>query len=186
VVWRKFWLILLGRLFWPTLILIGCLLFLLAPPAMISRQLSAEANQPLRLFVTVAGLVALGVVAWRFSDWHNDTYEVTREEVADVEKLPLFFDEKRRTARLLNIDNIRTELPSTLHYLLNFGHVRLETAAEQGDFTFNSVFDPNGVATEIRRRIDAARQREESERARQRSRELTDWFEMYTRIKPES
>ncbi|HMN28812.1 MAG TPA: hypothetical protein PKE45_11735, partial [Caldilineaceae bacterium] len=123
------------------------------------------------------------VIAWRTADWHNDTYEVTRNELADVERLPLFFDEKRRTARLVSIDNIFTDIPTPLHYLFNFGNIRIETAATQGEFTFDSVADPAGVAAEIRRRIDAARRREEQESARQHARELTDWFELYDRLR---
>jgi hypothetical protein len=73
-------------------------------------------------------------------------------------------------------------VPSTFHYILNIGNVRLETAAVQGGFTFDTVFDPGGVATEVRRRIETARRRDEEQRAQQRARELTDWFEMYNRL----
>ena len=183
VVWRKHWLVLVAHLFWPVatlwmllFLLFGELVFL---PAMLLGWLTA----PVSLVLGLLMLANLAVIAWRVADWHNDTYVVTRDEVADIEKLPLFFDEQRRTARLVNIDNIRSEIPSTFHYLFNVGNVRLETAAVQGEFTFDMVGDPSGVAAEIRRRIDTARRREEEVRARQRARELTDWFELYDRLK---
>jgi hypothetical protein len=182
VVWRKHWLMLVQRLFLPVLILVGTLGLLLIEILLATVWVAALITQPLSLLLALVALICLGVIVWRYTDWHNDTYEVTRDEVADVEKLPLFFDEKRRTARLLDIDNIRSEVPSTLHYLLNYGNVQLETAAEAGDFTFDSVPNPNGVVAEIRRRIEDARRRQEAERARQRARELTDWFEVYSRL----
>lgn len=183
VTWRKHWLVLVAHLFWPVtvfwtllILLFGELLFL---PALLLGWLTG----PVSLIIGLLVFVNLGVIAWRVADWHNDTYVVSREEVADIEKLPLFFDEQRRTARLINIDNIRSEIPSTFHYLFNVGNVRLETAAVQGEFTFDMVGDPSGVAAEIRRRIEAARRHEEEVRAHQRARELTDWFELYDRLK---
>jgi CRP-like cAMP-binding protein len=184
VVWRKHWIVLVGRLIWPVLIFNGLLMLLMGELIFLPLAIGALLTGTVSFLLFLLLMVDLAVIAWRVADWRNDTYEVTRDEVADVEKLPLFFDEQRRTARLTAIDNIRSEIPSTLHYLLNVGNVRLETAATQGEFTFDSVADPNGVAAEIRRRIEAAQRREEEERAQQRVREMADWFELYDRLKP--
>jgi hypothetical protein len=185
VVWRKHWLILLMRLFWPLVVMAGLGLLAFTELLLFLPFTAGLVAGPATVVIAGLALANLGVIAWRFADWRNDTYEVTRDEVADVERLPLFFDEQRRTARLTAIDNIRTEIPSTLHYLLNVGNVRLETAAVQGEFTFDWVSNPNGVAAEIRRRIEDARSREERERTRQRARELSDWFELYDRLQVE-
>jgi CRP-like cAMP-binding protein/uncharacterized membrane protein YdbT with pleckstrin-like domain len=179
VVWRKHWLILLQRSWIPALLLLLALTLLAL--SLFSNGLM-PALPSLNLVLALFGLLAFAILAWVYTDWHNDTYEVTRDEVADVEKRPFFFDEKRRTARLLDIDNIKSEVPSTLHYVFNFGFVQLETAAVEGEFIFNSVPDPSGVVAEIRRRIEDCRRREEDERARQRAQELTDWFEVYNRL----
>ncbi len=179
VVWRKHWLVLLQRIWVPALLLLLTL-------TLLALSLFSNGLMPtipsLNLVLVLFGMLAFAVLAWIYTDWHNDTYEVTRDEVADVEKRPFFFDENRRTARLLDIDNIKSEVPSTLHYIFNFGSVQLETAAVEGEFIFNSVPDPSGVVAEIRRRIEDCRRREEDERARQRAQELTDWFEVYNRL----
>lgn len=184
LVWRKHWAFLIGKLFWPAVWLTLLLFLLFGDLLLLPSAVSVLITVPTALVLGVLALMVLALILWRLADWHNDTYEVTRTQVADVEKKPLFFDEQRRTARLQDIDNIRSELPTTLHYLLNFGNVRLETAAVQGEFTFDSVPNPNGVAAEIRRRIEEARRRDEQERARGRARELADWFELYDRLKP--
>src|SRR5690606_41869247 len=90
--------------------------------------------------------------------------------------------ERRRTALLGWIENIEVSIPSPLHFLLNFGTVRLQTAATQGEFDFTWVPDPRGVAEEVRRRIEQYRYQQETNRARQRAQELPDWFEVYNRL----
>ncbi len=80
------------------------------------------------------------------------------------------------------LKTLRIDIPTPLHYLLNFGNVRLQTAATQGDFTFDWVPDPRGVADEVQRRIEEYRYRMEMARAQQRAQELPDWFEMYNRL----
>ncbi|MCC6455066.1 MAG: cyclic nucleotide-binding domain-containing protein [Caldilineaceae bacterium] len=180
VIWRKHWFVLLGRALGPlaTLITVAALLIgeQLLPPALQQFVL------PINIIFVLLGLWAMGWLAWVVADWRNDTYEVDAKQIADVEKKPLFFSEQRRTALLGEIENIEVSIPSPLHYLLNFGNVRLSTAAAQGVFSFDWVPDPRGVSEEVRRRIEVYRYQQETNRARQRAQELPDWFEMYNRL----
>lgn len=184
IIWRKHWFILIGQLLVPIIILLTIVAVLIGRQIVAPEWLE-EPFRALDLVLVLAGIVDLGVIGWIMADWRNDTYEVNNFEVVDAEKQPLFFDEKRRTARLLEIDHIDLEIPSPLHRLLDFGNVELHTAAAQGVFTFSWVPDPRGVAAEIRRRIEERRRFEELAQARQRARELPDWFEMYNRLEPE-
>lgn len=184
VIWRKHWFILVGQLLLPILLLLSIV------GVLIGRQIYAspwleDTIRSLDMVLALAGIIDLGVIAWIIADWRNDTYEVNNSEVIDAEKRPLFFDEKRRTAGLLEIDHIDLEIPSPLHRILDFGNVELHTAAAQGIFTFYWVPDPRGVAAEIRRRIEERHREAELAQARQRARELPDWFEMYNRLESE-
>jgi CRP-like cAMP-binding protein/membrane protein YdbS with pleckstrin-like domain len=182
-IWRKHWFVLLGRLLGPGLGLFLILALVIGQtllPADIQRYVT-----PVDVLLVLVGLVLLGWFSWNVADWRNDTYEVSDKEIADVEKKPLFFSEQRRTALLGEIENIEVNIPSPLHYLLNFGNVRLQTAASQGEFSFDWVPNPRGVSEEIRRRIEVYRQKQEANRARQRAQELPDWFELYNRLGPE-
>ncbi|MCB0083793.1 MAG: hypothetical protein KDE47_22795, partial [Caldilineaceae bacterium] len=93
-----------------------------------------------------------------------------------------FITEAKRSARLGQIENIDLEIPGPINYLFNFGNVKLQTAAAQGEFTFDWVPDPRGVAEEVRRRMDNVRRKEAAELAKARERELSTWFEMYNRL----
>jgi membrane protein YdbS with pleckstrin-like domain len=180
IIWRKHWVILLGRAFAPLTTLLTVLALLIG-----EQFLPTTLQQfvlPLNILLVLIGLWALGWAAWIVADWRNDTYEIDAKQIADVEKKPLFFSEQRRTALLGEIENIEVTIPSPLHYLFNFGNVRLSTAATQGEFTFDWVPDPRGVSEEIRRRIEVYRYQQENNRARQRAQELPDWFEMYNRL----
>ncbi len=181
LIWRKHWLILLTHILTPVSILLGIGVLIFGQFLTWVDTLHT-AFLALDLLLALIGLADLAWLAWLIADWRNDTYEINLESVADIEKKPLFFSEKRRTARLGDIENIEIDIPSPLHYLLNFGNVRLQTAATQGDFTFDWVPDPRGVAEEIQRRIEDYRYRAEMTRARQRAQELPDWFEMYNRL----
>ncbi len=181
IIWRKHWIVLATQVSGPLLLLGGILLLLFGQYFAWIDALH-EAFLAVDLLLVLAGLVDIAWFAWIVADWRNDTYEVNTEILVDVEKKPLFFSESRREARLGDIENIEISVPTPLHYLLDFGDVRLQTAAQQGDFTFDSVPDPRGVAAEIQRRIGEFRRRQELDRARLRAQELPDWFELYDRM----
>lgn len=181
IIWRKHWIVLVTQVSGPLLLLCGILLLLFGQYFAWIDALH-EAFLAVDLLLVLAGLVDLAWFAWIVADWRNDTYEVNTEILIDIEKKPLFFSESRREARLGDIENIEISVPTPLHYLLDFGHVRLQTAAQQGDFTFDGVPDPRGVAAEIQRRIGEFRRRQELDRARLRAQELPDWFELYDRM----
>ncbi|MEX1019769.1 MAG: cyclic nucleotide-binding domain-containing protein [Litorilinea sp.] len=180
IIWRKHWFVLMGRLLAPITILLSILIIVFAG------HLLPPTFAPIITFVDVMSFVLAaamaGWAAWNIADWRNDTYEVSNREVADVRKKPLFFSEQRRTAPLDEIENIEVRIPSPLHYILNFGNVRLQTAASSGEFSFDWVPFPRDVADELRRRIEAYRQEQETNQTRRRNEELPDWFEMYNRL----
>lgn len=182
VVWRKHWLVLAPQLFKPALLFLFCL-FVIGLALFTSFSLISLA---LVLPVVLGALVAVAWGVWEYVDWHNDTYELDDDTVVDIEKQleakwP-FIKEAKRSAKLGQIENIDLEIPGPINYIFNFGNVKLQTAATQGDFTFDWVPDPRGVAEEVRRRIDNVRRKEEAERAKARERELSTWFEMYNRL----
>ena len=180
IIWRKHWAILVGRIT-PAVLTLTTVLALLIGEQFLPLLLQ-QFVLPINILLVLVGLWAMGWIAWITEDWRNDTYEINAEQIADVEKKPLFFSEQRRTALLGEIENIEVSIPSPLHYLLNFGNVRLSTAATQGEFSFDWVPDPRGVSEEVRRRIEAYRYEQETKRAHQRAQELPDWFEMYNRL----
>jgi CRP-like cAMP-binding protein/membrane protein YdbS with pleckstrin-like domain len=180
IVWRKHWFVLIGKIAMP-LSLLFFILMLATGQQFLPDSLHRLAAA-LDLALALVGLITAAWIAWNVEDWRNDTYEVDNKQLADVEKKPLFFAEQRRTALLSEIENIEFRIPSPIHFLFNFGNVSIQTAATEGEFSFDWVPDPRGVSEELRRRIEAYREQQEAARARRRSEELPDWFEMYDRL----
>ncbi len=180
-VWHKHWMILLRATLPPlllTLLLAALGLFL-----WLSRWAGALTGSALavNLFLTA---VALFWLWWQIEDWRNDIYILEREQLIDIEREPLGFETHKRTANLSDIVDIQMRVPSPLHYIFNFGSVVVQTAATEGQFTFDSVSSPHEVVETIRRRMDQNRQAEERRQALQRAQEFPDWLEVYSRLDP--
>ncbi len=178
IIWRKHWLILLGHLM-PSLTVLAIIVFFAIAQFLPWLEILRPTFLAFNLLLLPIFVVDCLWITWIVLDWRNDTYEVTATTIIDVEKKPLFFDENRRTARLDEIQNIEVNVPSLLHYIFNFGNVKLQTASTNGDFTFNRVSAPHDVAAEIQRRIEAYQTGERIEAAKRRAQELPDWFDIY-------
>jgi CRP-like cAMP-binding protein len=179
IVWRKHWLILFRNISVLTLVILA----LLAGSLFIYwTRYAGEWSGIAALIPAVLTVFLLGWVAWLIADWANDIYILERDQVVDIERLPLGLSEKRRTARLNQIVDLSLSMPTVIHHIFNFGNVVLQTAATQGAFTFDSVPDPRGVIEIVRQRIDGIRRFEEESAMRQRAAELPDWFEISDRL----
>ncbi len=184
IVWRKHWLVLLPKLWWALLILLFVLVITLLPSVIIDRipETARPATYMVQIIAFFLTIVSFLRVVWVVANWHNDTYEVSNQEIVHVEKLPLSLTEDRKSAGLAQIQNVEMLIPSPFHWLFNYGIVRCQTAAEEGDFVFSSVPDPRSVAEEIQVRMERFRRRLEEDAARKRAQELPDWFEIYHKL----
>lgn len=181
VVWRKHWAVLLTKMLTPiTLVFLAVILGVGGFSPAIREVLAIfDAIELTAAFIGLAGILWTG---WVFADWRNDTYELSNTSIVDIEKMPLALSANRRVARLSEIQDIELDVPSPIHAILRFGNVKIRTAATEGLFTFDHVPDPQGVAEEIRRRMEAWRVADERRQAQNRAKELPDWFEIYKRL----
>ena len=181
IIWHKHWAVLLTKIFTPILVIIFAVVLAVGGFSPGIRQAFAVFDA-IEITAALIGLVGLLWAMWIFADWRNDTYELTDMSLIDVEKMPLALSANRRVAQLSEIQDIELDVPSPIHAILRFGNVKVRTAASQGLFTFDSVPDPQGVAEEIRRRMEAWRVSDERRQAINRAKELPDWFEIYKRL----
>ena len=186
IVWRKHWMVLLPKLWLPLLVL-GFWLFEAIFPFVTSWLDDLPALRTTLIVIgIISSLIALARVAWVIANWHNDTYEVTDDELAHVEKLPFSLVETRRSAGLGRLQNVEMRITSPIEWFFNYGNVICQTAAEDGAFVFESVPDPRAVADEIQTRMERYRRREETDAAQKRAQELPDWFEVYRTLDREA
>lgn len=146
IVYRKHWFILMREAWRPTL-------FILLDMALIAVDLllNTPANGMWTYFVLLL-TVWLGLVLWwiyEFVDWRNDRFELSYEQIVDIDKKPLG-SENRKTAKLEDILSIEYRREGISGLVFNFGTVYIKVGTEV--FTFDYVHNPTGVQQEIEQR----------------------------------
>jgi hypothetical protein len=117
-----------------------------------------------------------------YVDWRNDIYQVTPDQIIDINKKPLS-TEQRRAAPLENILSTEAERLGFTGYVLNYGTVFIAVGGSHLDF--EDVRDPAAVQADIDRRREArAERKREAEAAVERKR-MSDWLLAYYENEPE-
>lgn len=176
LVWRKHWWALFNALMSPLITLAIAIIGWLSGRILLGEGLPLWASF---LFASSLTLIVIWII-WRSIDWQNDLYIVTNERVIDIEKIPLVF-EHRREASLGMIQDVSYTKPSFIAQRLDFGDVRLETAAEAGLFTFDSVPHPQQVQTEIFKRLEQFRLRSRRGEEERKQAEFVELLARYHR-----
>lgn len=123
-------------------------------------------------------IAALVYLVFQYQIWLGDVYIVTVDRLHDVYRTPFgLFGESRRSALLERIQNISYNKPGLLANLLNFGDVRIQTAGAE-DLTFNRVPHPDQVQSEIYRRQERSRLRQQQQEREQ----IAEWLVTYRKI----
>jgi uncharacterized membrane protein YdbT with pleckstrin-like domain len=177
ITWRQHWIVLLRPIALPT----GLILLATLVVAWLLR--GAEGGRVSILFgYAIVLLFLVPWWLWVFENWQNDIYQVTPSRIIDIDQLPLGLREERREASLGRVQNVNLKVPSVIGRLLGYGSVTIETAGA-GAFTFDNVKDPQGVQTEIFRRMATFEQRKHRQDAERRRDEMLDWFTVYDQMR---
>lgn len=151
IIWRKHWIILLRDWMLPLSSLIILMIIIwFAEPWLLSQDISINAIWAVTLLIIFLHVLAL---AWLYEDWRNDTYTLKKDVILDEQKRPFGFGKKVLRASLDAIQDIRFWQRNPLWVWLRVGHVTVQTAGEDGDFTFNWVYNPRQVQLDIFRYI---------------------------------
>lgn len=173
VTYRKHWFILVQKSF---LAVLGILVSSAFVIAVLTRNFTAF-NYSMSLTLGFSVLVAsLALLAYRYVDWRNDIFQLTPNQVIDLDRKP-FGRESRRAAPLENILSIEYERKGIIPMLLNFGTVYLTIGNSQ--LTFNNVYQPSIVQQDIFARMGKhAQERDERHTVEERER-IAQWFKVF-------
>jgi hypothetical protein len=115
-------------------------------------------------------------LAYEVLDWSNDKFEVTAEQIIDIDRKP-FGTESRNAAQLDNILGTQYERRGILGNLFNYGTVYITVGGTK--LAFEDVMDPATVQSDIdRRRMARMTKKKEAEVATERNR-MADWLVTY-------
>jgi hypothetical protein len=115
---------------------------------------------------------------YQYVDWSNDIFQVTEDQILDIDKTPLGREE-RKSAPLDNILTTESERRGFLKVLLNYGNVYITVGGAQ--LVFEDVFDPPSVQQDIDRRREARIERKKRSEANAERERVADWFAEYHR-----
>ena len=186
VVYRKHWVVLIMQAWIPvlgTLAALGLFIYRLGQlafdpaEAFISFQggLSVDAWAG-ALFVALFPF--LGWLIFEIADWSNDKFEVTAEQIIDLDKKP-FGTETRNAAQLDSILGTEYKRIGILGNIFNYGTVYITVGGSK--FAFEDVIDPAAVQSDIdRRRMARIAKKTEASVSAERER-MAEWLATYHR-----
>lgn len=184
IIWRKHPIILVAES-WPAwLSFIATIYLVIAIPGWVELSITGGLTWTV-LSVLWTGLMIFWIW-WRYDDWRNDRYLLTEDTLIDEDVKPLGFHRDVRRASLDSIQDIRYEQSNPLDLLFNVGKVLIQTAGQQGQFTFDWVSNPGEVQADINRYIQVrkeARERQEAEGFRQEVLDLINIYDEHRRGK---
>lgn len=103
-------------------------------------------------------MITLAFVLENFLSWYFDVYIITDERVVDIEFKNLL-DKKFAEAKITMIQDISSRVAGISQTMLNYGDVRIQTAAEIPEICFEKVPNPDKVI----KVLQMMRQEEEQE-----------------------
>jgi uncharacterized membrane protein YdbT with pleckstrin-like domain len=185
VIYRKHWFVLLKQAWAPLAGFIGVVilflwrLFLLARSPdeafvhVVNGRLVFDAYS---LALLMALVPFLGWLVYEVMDWSNDQFQVTAEQIIDLDKKP-FGTETRNAAQLENILGTEYKRIGILGELFNYGTVYITVGGSK--LAFEDVVDPATVQSDIDRRRMARRVKQEEAKAAAERERMAEWLAAY-------
>jgi len=183
ITYRKHWLVLLGKSWKPTLVLIGLtagVLYMLYRNWFQTSSVFSGA-----VWLMLLSMSYLAILVWwvyHYVDWSNDVYQLTPDQILDIERKPLGKEDKK-TASLDSILSLEHSRTGIIQLLFNFGEVIINVG--QTRFDFRGVYNPDQVHQDIADYMEARlRKKRAAEEAREREK-MVEWLATYHAERPD-
>ncbi len=183
VTYRKFWVYLILKS-WKSFTVMFISLIYLAYYIFLRAAVKSKAVN----IVTIGFLVILIIAAflrwvYQYLDWSNDFFQVTAEQVLDVDRKP-FGADQRRSAPLENILSVEFDIKGLPRILFNYGTVYINVG--NTTLTFDEVKNPSQVQQEILYRMNKRVKEIRKKEAEYPQEQLTEWLEIYHEVVEEN
>lgn len=177
ITYRKHWLVLIGKTLAPTMVfLMLVILYSLLLYQYLFRDGIGISGLPVSV---LAGLLLFAVILWwgyHYLDWNNDIYQLTPEQIVDIERKPLG-EEQKKTAPLDSILSLEHARLGIIQLIFNFGNVVINVG--QTKFIFRGVHNPDQVHQDVADYIEARRRKRQEVEAERERKRMLDWFGSY-------
>lgn len=177
ITYRKHWFLLIQKVWLPLL-----LLFLSTVATYwLSQPNTMDGVESGFFAVLIVAGIFLGLFFWlgySYTDWKNDIYKLTPEQIFQIYKRPLG-TEVKKSASIENILTIVHERENLTGIILNFGTVVVSVG--DTEIIFEGVFNPDRVHQDIADYQEALK-RKKAEQDKERDRQkMVDWLMTYNK-----
>lgn len=185
ITYHKHWFVLLQQMGRPLLFFLGLALLMIIRigslynnpnEAILERISSGFRPDTILVAIPLIMLPFIGWMVWEYVDWKNDIFQVTPDEIIDLDKTPLG-SEERRSAQIENILSTEYKRTGFVGYVLNFGTVYIVVGGST--LEFQDVLDPAGVQADINRRRMARIARKSEDSASVERERMAVWLAAY-------
>lgn len=184
VIYRKHWFVLIRQAWIPLLgmfTVIGVFFYRLYSLYRNPQDefVSMENGLAIDPFSSAMGIVFFLLMVWliyEIVDWSNDIYQVTNEQIIDMDKKPLG-TQTRNASQLENILGTEYKRVGLLGEIFNFGTVYITVGSTK--LTFDDVIDPATVQSDIDRRRLAQQDRKREKQAATERERMAEWLIAY-------
>jgi hypothetical protein len=182
ITYRKHWFALIRQSWLPGLVLLGLIIVLIA--GLFGMLTSGSFPKPnLATLPVLCGtwlllfLVFGGWWFYQWLDWSNDIFQVTPDQVIDIDKTPLGAMTSD-IASLDNILNIEYRRQGLMELISNYGTVYI-TVGGGKQMAFEDVYNPSAVQADIERRRMERLAKIENDKIKAERERMADWFAAY-------
>jgi hypothetical protein len=185
VFYRKHWFVLIQQALLPLLGIIAAFilfvwrqvrLFELPDEALIRLVDGALTVDVYSLAILIALVPLLGWLIYEIMDWSNDQFQVTPEQIVDLDKKP-FGTQSRNAAQLENILGTEYQRIGILGEIFNYGTVYITVGGSK--LAFENVIDPASVQSDIDRRREARQAKQAAAKVAAERERMAEWLATY-------
>lgn len=173
IIYRTHWWIMVRKTIVPFILIMVLLFGFIGKLAGLFPSISETTFYMATLFLT---FVSAMWWLYQYFDWYNDQYILTKDQLIDVSRKPLGYED-RRSAPVKNIQTVEYKRKGLIGLLLNFGTVRIQIGNEE--LTFDDVYSPSQIQGEIYLRLKMYQE----EQQRLEGQRLAEWITTYDQIK---
>ena len=131
---------------------------------------------PFSVAILIALVPLFGWLIYEIMDWSNDQFQVTPEQIIDLDKKP-FGTQTRNAAQLENILGTEYQRIGILGEIFNYGTVYITVGGSK--LAFENVIDPAGVQSDIDRRREARQAKQAAARVAAERERMAEWLATY-------
>jgi hypothetical protein len=128
------------------------------------------------LAILIVLVPLFGWLIYEVIDWSNDQYQVTPEQIVDLDKKPLG-TQSRNAAQLENILGTEYQRIGILGEIFNYGTVYITVGGSK--MAFENVVDPASVQSDIDRRREANQAKQAAAKAAAERERMAEWLATY-------